>query len=123
MHEELDEEHAARQAHGRTRLRFHKEGRAFTRLARPRRRSKARARASVFFESGGDGFGAGPSMAVKGAEEFAPSGPDNAPYTKLVLSVAALAGSRLPCAGFRARSPHPVVRKGRAGAQLQARRD
>jgi hypothetical protein len=31
---EYDDEHAARQAHGRARLSFHKEGRAFTRLAR-----------------------------------------------------------------------------------------
>ena len=30
---EDDEEHAARQAHGRTRLSFHNEGHAFTRLA------------------------------------------------------------------------------------------
>jgi len=64
VHDHHDEEHAARQAHGRARQSFHKVGRAFTRLARPRGRSKARARASVFLESGGDGFGAGPAVAV-----------------------------------------------------------
>ena len=45
---EHDEEHAARQAHDRARLSFHKEGRAFTRLASHATRSKACARASVF---------------------------------------------------------------------------
>ena len=40
VHDQLDEEHAARQAHGRARLSFHKEGRAFTRLASPGRAAR-----------------------------------------------------------------------------------
>jgi len=60
VHGERDEEHAARQAHGRARLSSHKVGRAFTRLALLTARSKVRARASTFLESGGDGFGGRP---------------------------------------------------------------
>jgi hypothetical protein len=125
VHGQLDQEYAARQAHGRARLSFDKEGRAFTRLARSRPAARRAPTRPSFFRldrSGGDGFGAGPALAFKGAEEFAPPAPDNAPYTKLVLSVAALAEPRLPGAGGRASRPHPLVRKGRAGAQLQARR-
>jgi len=44
VHDHHDQEHAARQAHGRARLSFEKEGRAFTRLARPRREQGARPR-------------------------------------------------------------------------------
>ncbi len=66
VHEQRDEAHAARQAHGRARPDLQAEGRAFTRLAR-RARSKARARASSV------SFGQAPAwVAVASAVEPAP---------------------------------------------------
>lgn len=53
---------------GSTRAR--QEGRAFTRLAQPRRGARRAPTRPSFFRldrSGGDGYGAGPSLAVKGA--------------------------------------------------------
>jgi hypothetical protein len=56
---------------------------------------------------------------VKGAEEFAPSGPDNATYTRSRLIVAALALGEPPGAGGRASRPHPAESKRRAGRDLK----
>jgi hypothetical protein len=50
-HDEHDEGHAARQAHGRARLSLQAVGHAFTRLALLTARSKARARARAFRKS------------------------------------------------------------------------
>ena len=56
---------------------------------------------------------------AKGAEEFAPSGPDNATYTRSRYSSAALASDEPPGAGGRASRPHPSVGKRRAGRDLK----
>jgi len=69
--------------------------------------------------SGGDGFGAGPALAVKGAEEFAPSGPDNASLHKAAPIGAALALPGFPCAGGRASRPHPAPGKRRTGRSFK----
>jgi len=118
----------ARQAHGRARLSFEKEGRVFTRLAR-RLRSKARARASSA------SFGQAPAgVAVASAVEPAPrrplrarrssplrdglggaAGPDNAPLFTVGPVRTPLAFDELPCAGSCARSPHPSPASGAPG--------
>jgi len=58
---------------------------------------------------------AGPALAFEGAEEFAPSGPDNAPLFTVAPVVTPLALDGLPRAGSCARSPHPSAGKRRAG--------
>ncbi len=86
-------------------------------------------RASPGWGGRGIGGGAGPSPAVKGAEEFAPprrpggaAGPDNAPLFSVGPVVAPLAFDHLPCAGSCARSPHPSPGKRRAGPDRKLRR-
>ena len=68
------------------------------------------------------GRGASPSLAVKGAEEFAPSGPDNSPLFTVGLDRTPLAFDVLPCAGSCARNPHPIAGKRRAGPGRKLRR-
>lgn len=111
MHEHHDEEHAARQAHGRARLSSQKEGRAFTRLAR-RARSKARARASSV------SFGQAPAgVAAASALEPAPrrqlrarrSSPLRGPITRPYLR-SGLSARRLHSTCFPVRAPAPGAR-------------
>jgi hypothetical protein len=78
--------------------------------------SERRARERASLKAGGLARCPGACLwLVKGAEEFAPLGPDSAPYTRSRSSVAALALDEPPGAGGRASRPHPTVRKRRAG--------
>ena len=112
----------ARQAHGRARLSFEKEGRAFTRLAR-RGRSKARARASSV------SFGQAPAgMAAASAVEPAPrqqlrarrSSPLRGPITRPYLR-SGLSSRRLHLVVFLVRAPAPGARTHRRQAARRAR--
>lgn len=122
MHDELDVQHAARQAHGRARLSFSAVGRAFTHLAR-RGRSKARARAS------GVSFGRAPAeVAAASAAEPAPrrrlrarrSSPLRGPITRPYLR-SGLSARRLHSTCFPVRAPAPGARAHRRQAARRAR--
>jgi hypothetical protein len=78
VHGQLDEEHAARQAHGRARLSFSEGGPRVHAPCEARTEQGARPRVQRLFRASpgrggcGIGGGAGPSPAFRGAEEFAP---------------------------------------------------
>ena len=121
--DEPDDQHAARQAHGRARPSF-SGALAVTALASQHDRQRAPRPRASFLEgrrrwlvAAGSGF-----WLAKGAEEFAPSGLDNATYTRSRYSSAALASDEPPGAGGRASRPHPSPASAAPGATSSSSR-